>query len=418
MTTMAVFDAFLLRRKAKRFEKLTYADNVLLGLLEKRGDTGMEGESLQVPLHYAKPQGHSTVFEEAQAVANSTTGGNNKQTKMLITAGSYFGVVNIGDKVMEASRTNAGAFLSAKTHEIENLQEQTGENLSLYVWGNGGNTLGQILTLPGSNVVTFVNPQDAANFEIGTYLRWSTGDGATTTDALKAGTTYVTNVDRENGQITVENTAAGDGMATSDYLFRSGDFFGNTGNIVLKGVQLFCTPNSTTPPEMWGVSQATRLTDVQRLTGCRLPSSEYDGKPIEDRIRTLVSWMTGRYKAKRFDSGFLHPEDWTRFETGMMARGYRAIDDDKTQFGYSAIELNTAGGKVRIYADRHCPKGHFFGFRMENLWISSMGKLIQDVNGDGLKILRKVNSMSYEYRLKSYPLLACDAMLHLGRVPV
>jgi hypothetical protein len=151
---MAVFDAFLKRRAAKRFEKLVYADNVLLGLLEKRGDTGMEGESLQVPLHVAKPQGQGGTFEDAQAVANSAPGGNNKQYKMLITAGSYFGVVNIGDKVMEASRTNAGAFLSAKTHEIENLQEQTGENLAGYLWGNGGNSLGQISALPGSNVIT------------------------------------------------------------------------------------------------------------------------------------------------------------------------------------------------------------------------------------------------------------------------
>lgn len=418
MSTMQVFDAFLKRRSAKRFERLMYADNVLLGLLEKRGDTGMEGESLQVPLHVGKPQGEGAEFETAQAVSNSSPGGNNRQSKMLITAGQYFGVVSIGDKVMEASRTNAGAFLSAKTHEIENLQEQVGENLASYVWGNGGNALGQIATLPGSNVITFTEPSAVANFEVGMYLRWSSADGSTNTDALDNGTTYVTNVDRENSTITVENTAAGDGMSTSDYLFRAGDFYGNTGNIVLKGVQLFITPNGTTPPEMWGISQATRLTDVQRYTGCRLPSSEYDGKPIEDRIRTLVSWMTGRYKSKRFDSGFLHPEDWTRFETGMMARGYRAIDDDKTQFGYSAIELNTAGGKVRIYADRHCPKGHFFGLSMSNFWISSMGKLVQVVNGDGLTMLRKVNSMAYEYRLKSYPLLACDAPLRSGRVPV
>lgn len=418
MTTMAVFDAFLKRRSAKRFEKLVYNDNPLFGLLEKRGDTGMEGESLQVPLHVGKPQGAGGVFEEAQAVANSSTGGNNKQHKMLITAGSYFGVVNIGDKVMEASRTNAGAFLSAKTHEIENLQEQTGDNLATYCWGTGGNKLAQIATLPGSNVITFSEPSDVANFEVGMYLRWSLGDGSTTTDTLKSGTTYVTHVDREASTITVENTGAGAGMATSDYLFRAGDFFGDTGNIVLKGIQLFVTPNGTTPPEMWGISQATRLTDVQRFTGCRLPSTEYDGKPIEDRIRTLVSWMSGRYNSKRFTHGFLHPEDWTRFETGMMARGYRPIDDDTTQFGYTAIELNTAGGKVKIMADRKCPKGHFFGLNMENLWLSSMGKLIQVVNGDGLTILRKVNSMAYEYRLKSYPLLGCDAPIRLGRVPV
>jgi hypothetical protein len=183
-------------------------------------------------------------------------------------------------------------------------------------------------------------------------------------------------------------------------------------------VQAFITPNATAPGDLWGVTNAVRLTDVQRFTGCRLPSSEYSAKPIEDRIRTLASFCTSRYKAKRFDAGFLNPEDWTRFETGMMSQGYRALTDDKTQFGYSAIELNVAGGKVKIYADRHCPKGHFFGLRMDNFWMSSMGKLISPVNGDGLTMLRKVNSMSYEFRIKSYPLFVCNAPLHGSRVPV
>jgi hypothetical protein len=418
MTTMAIFDAFLKRKYVKRWERLVYAENVLLGLLEKKGDTGMEGDALSVPIHYAKPQGQSADFETAQNVASGVNGGNNKQTKFVITAGDYFGVVEIGDKVMEASRTNSGAFLTAKSHEIDNLIDQAGENLSLYTWGNGGNSLGEIATLPGSDVITFTNPQDVSNFEVGMQLVWSLDDGSATTHVLKAGTTWVTNVDREAGTITVDDATTGAGMATGDCLFRAGDFYGNTNKIIVKGVQAFITPNATAPGDLWGVTNAVRLTDVQRFTGCRLPSSEYSAKPIEDRIRTLASFCTSRYKAKRFDAGFLNPEDWTRFETGMMSQGYRALTDDKTQFGYSAIELNVAGGKVKIYADRHCPKGHFFGLRMDNFWMSSMGKLISPVNGDGLTMLRKVNSMSYEFRIKSYPLFVCNAPLHGSRVPV
>jgi hypothetical protein len=417
---MAIFDAFLKRQAVKKFDRLIYSENVLLGMLEKKGNTGMEGADLQVPIHWANGQGVGGVFATAQSVASSSTSGNSKQEKLLITAGDYFGVVNIGDKVMEASRGNAGAFIQAKAHEIDCVTEEAGESLSRYTWGNGGNAIGQVATggVVG-NVITLTDGADTAAFEVGMYLVWSAQNGATSTDTLDAGSTYVTKVNREAGTIEVADaTAGGSTLAAADYLFRAGDFNGDTGNVIIRGVQTFITPNGTTPGALWNISEATRLKDVQRFTGCRVPSAEYLGKPIEDRIRTLATFMTSRYKSKRFDAGFLNPEDWQRFETGMMSQGYRALTDDKTQWGYSHIELNTAGGKVKIYADRHCPKGHFFGLRMENFWMSSMGKLISPVNGDGLSILRKVDSMNYEYRIKSYPLFVCNAPLHGGRVPV
>jgi hypothetical protein len=210
MTTMAIFDAFLKRQAVKKFDRLIYSENVLLGMLEKKGNTGMEGADLQVPLHWANGQGVGGVFATAQSVASSSTSGNSKQEKLLITAGDYFGVVNIGDKVMEASRGNAGAFIQAKAHEIDCVTEEAGESLSRYTWGNGGNAIGQVATGGVSgNVITLTDGADTAAFEVGMYLVWSAQNGATSTDTLDAGSTYVTNVNREAGTITVADATAG-----------------------------------------------------------------------------------------------------------------------------------------------------------------------------------------------------------------
>jgi hypothetical protein len=44
--------------------------------------------------------------------------------------------------------------------------------------------------------------------------------------------------------------------------------------------------------------------------------------------------------------------------------------------------------------------------------------LIHPVTADGLTILRKGTTNDYEYRLESWPQLACNAPLYNGRVPV
>ena len=51
-STLTTFAALLKERyiDSDRVEELTYPENVLLGMLEKRGDTGMVGSDLPVPI--------------------------------------------------------------------------------------------------------------------------------------------------------------------------------------------------------------------------------------------------------------------------------------------------------------------------------------------------------------------------------
>ena len=419
-STITTYDALMKERymDGDFVERLVYPDNPLLAKLQKLGDTAMVGDQMPVPLFTALPQGHAIGFTTAQTNAGLTAG-NTTSLKFVITAGDYHDVIYIGDKVLMASRTNNGAFLENKEVEMDGLMEQAGENHSIYLWGNGGNALGQRASISG-NDVQLVKTIDAQNFEVGMNLVASDNDGATSTDALRAGSAAtLTGVNRGTGVLTATDWADITSFANNDYLFREGDFAGDQGGIVYKGVQAFITATDSAPA-LWGITAAQRLAHVERLSGCRVPTAITNGKTYEERIKILLSWMAGRFKTKTSGlTGYMNGEDFQVLETLMAARGVRQLEDDSTKFGFARIDIQTAAGRIPIIADRHCPKGTFFALRMDDWGISSMGELFRwqgAAPGSGLQLLRVYNSTNYEARIISYPLLYNRAPKNSGRV--
>jgi hypothetical protein len=414
-STLAQFDALLYERRldSSRLEQLMYGDRVLLGMLEKKGDTGMMGSSMPVPFMYGNPQGAGGAFATAQT--NQT---NTKSDQWLTTAGSYFGTVAIGDLVLKSSRTNMGAFLSNQLAETDGLYETVAEDLSIYAWGNGGGSLG-VRASASTNVITLTNPSDASNFEIDMVVVASANDGSDSAHALRAGSTAVTAVNASAGTITLASAAAITSFSDADNLFRQSDFFGNTGTVIIKGLQAFITPTDV-PQALWGVSSATRALQPQRYAGCRVPQATVSNKSYEERLRILGAQMRGRFKSKfgKNMACFMHPEDWQILETVMMARGTRSLTDDSTEFGYQYITVSMGGQMVKVYADRHCPRFVAFVLNMDNFWISSVDEFIHEQNEDGLSMLRKATTTDYELRLLSYPILVNNAPKNSGRVPL
>lgn len=411
-STLTTFAALLKNRfmDSSMVEQLAYPENPFLAMVEKRGDTGMIGDQMPVPIFSGNPQGTGGVFSTAQTNANNVAA-----SKWAIVAGDYFGVVQIGDKVLEASRTNQGAFLENKKVEIDGLYETAGENLSIYSWGNGGQAIGQVGAIQNTNDIVLTAPESVAQFEVGMVVTASGNDGSDPTHTQRTGSATVSAVNRGQGIITLTTVAGITSLTAADFLFRQSDFFGDQGITIIKGLQSFVTATDA-PPALWGVSAATRATDPQRFAGCRVSSAAVMGKTFEERIKILIAQMTGRFKAKAPTAGWMHPEDFQVLETLMAARGLRPLEDDKTQFGFMKIDIMTSGGRIPIYTDRHCPKGTFFALRMEDFWISSMGELLHPQKGDGLEVLRRATSTDYEFRLLSYPLLACRAPKNSGRV--
>lgn len=410
-STIASFSGLMYEKNTDQdnIESLIYPDNVLYGLLQK--DTSMVGTDLKVPLIYGAGQGVGGNI--TNAIANAS---NVKNTAWNIEAGDYFGVVDIGDKVIKASRNNKGAALQNKELEIDMVTQQMGEAESIALWGNGGYALGVVAAI-STNEITLTFASDIGNFEVDMAVRESANDGSDASHTIGTGTTTVTAINPSTGVITLASAAALTGLAVGHYLFRDSDFGGTTLTNILRGVRCFVT-DTDLPMALHGVTQATRLTSLTRLSGFRLGSAEYTGLDIEERIKRTHAVHVTRAKGQRAESGFLNPEDFDKLDTAMAAKGQRSFEDDTTKFGYQRIDVQTPAGKVKIYSDRHCKRNEYFGLRLDNLWISSMGPIIHPMEEDGLVILRVSGTTNYRYTALSYPLLACNAPGNLCRTPI
>lgn len=406
-STTVTFGSLLKRRfDSTTVENLTQADRPLMALIPK--DEGGSGDGHHIPLIYGNPQGLAANLAGAQSASS-----NIKGKHFLLTYGDYVGSVEIGDKVLMASRNNPGAFLQNKVQEIEGLYSQAADDLATFLYGNGGMALGRRASL-SSNTVTLTEPSDVFRFEEGMTVVASDNDGSDSGHALRTGSTTITSVDRTSGKITLANAAAISSFADNDYLFRANLFAGNTTNYTIAGLQAFIA-SSDSPANLYSM---VRTADPTRLAGCRVPSSALAGKSIMEKLQLLGTYMTGRYKSTKFDTVLMHPEDRQNLETALMSQGYRSVDDDTTQFGFQVIKATIGGRAVKIYSDPFCPKGTAFVIAPKFWKLWSMGKLFRPVEEDGLYLLRKATTNDYEHRMICYPAFVTNAPLYHGRVAV
>lgn len=393
---------------------LTEADNVTLGLLPK--NPGFSGDGMKIPIIYSNPQGvGGTALSTVAAAAT-----NLKNSHFQLTVGEYGGVVNIGERVIRASKDNEGAFLANKTAETDGMFGQMADSLSFMLLSNGGQSIGKIESV-STNDLTLYDDADAVNFEVGMTIGGSATDG--TSGTYYTGTTDVTAVNRETGVISVTSAAAinsGTGAAADDFLFRSGDF--GQDSTIIHGFGSFIPSSSASMPNLFSL---VRTPDTTRLGGCRVKTSSLTGKGIEERIQLLGAWMTGRYKAKMPDCVILHSEDWQKLAISLQARGQRPANDDNAKFGYQYLEVIAGGGRCKVYADRYAPIGTAWMIRKDTWTLWSMGPLFDTVNEDGNVLLRTTAASTtasvgstFEFRGISFPALVTRAPGWNGRVPV
>lgn len=414
-TPIEIMGYALKTRYTQKFvNDLTGADAPLWARLNKEEDFDGEGE--KIPLIYGRPQG---LAGQSLAIAQ----GNKSRTRgahFFITAGDYFGTVDISDKAMMASRSNMGAFLKHKTIEIDGLHLQARDDLCQYLTGTATGWFGIVesTSAPGGgqpdNIVV-TESWMLRNVEQDMQFVSSANDGSDPSHVLNAGGALtVVNVIRETRtiQVAAGGVASITGLGTGDYLFREGNFVGNTGTFVMHGIQDYVYPSSTPPV----LNQMTRTPDPTRLAGIRLPAADISGLSIEERIMLLGTRARSLYKAPGFTDFYLNDEDWLQLSVSLMSKGIRPLEDDSTSFGFNYLEVATGGKKVKVFADPFIPQGLGLGMKMDTWTLKSMGPILHALDGDGIPLLRAGTTNDYEYRLVSYPELVTNAPGWNGRV--
>lgn len=417
--SLTTFAALMKRRERIAVKTLDFGDNTLLSKLEMNGEANFQGSVEVVPIIDNNPQGVSRVFQTAQT--NATNIGANQ---FLLTPGDYYGVVDLEDKAMKMARGNMGSFLELKATELEGLRTTMLDMLGAYSWGNGGGRLGVVAAISG-NRITLVEPTDIGHFEKDMVIHASgDGDGSVSSHALRDGgaTGIVASVNRAASWFELDDIADIPTLAVGDSLFRSGDFNGSTGRYVLYGIGAWVYVNDS-PPALGSVSAAVRQSDLDRYSGVRLPAEDTSGQAADQIIKTIAARMKTRHKSRVPDMWWLNPEDWKVLETVMEGRSYREAGGGTATTGYKMIEVGTPDGMFPIMTDRHTPRGHLFGLRMENWKMSFAGpSLIHLQTADGTDkgsiLIVKENSTDLQIRYLCYPNLVCNSLRNQCRAPL
>lgn len=420
-STLTTFDAFLKERYTpEKIEDLTMSDRPLWAMMPK--DEKCSGDVFVEPIIYGNPQGLGATLAKAQTASSQAGGGGNtKSKKWQLTFGDYSGVVEIGDKVMKAARDNFGAFLRNQATEIDGLWEAFADTQSAYLYGNGGMAIGSG-TL-SSGILTLTNPEDVVNFEVGQVVVASANDGSDSTHTQLTGTGYVIAVNRSEGKVSLGNdsddtTATNPNAAwlnggSAIYIFRDGDFGGSGATAIFKGIGGWLPSSAPSTTDSWyGVNRSVD----DRLSGVRLTTNDLNGKGREDRLKTLVTRMKGRFGARGKITIFLNNEQWQCLANELEEKGTRPLGGGTAKFNFDKLQLAAGGATVDIYPDPFCPALTAFALSLDHWKLRSYDAYPHVVNGDGLEMLRKVGSNDYEYRLVGYPTLSTRAPSFNGRV--
>lgn len=384
-------------------QDLVCKDRPLLARLTK--DTDFVGKVAPLPVKYGNGQGLGVTLAKAQSSASNAVGQD-----FNVTVGDYHGVIEIGDKVMKASRNNMGAFAENKGEEIDGLIEGMLDQIAFAIYASGSGGSRGIRASASTNAITLTRAEDAVHFEVGMTV--SAADGPDSTDTERSGTTTVTAVDYVNGIVTLASAAAITSFADGDHLFRDGDF--NLSSNLFYGLGSWIHETGTSVPALYGVTRSAS----SRLYGQRLLAAEVVGVSIEERLKRLCNRIY-RITGKPVDSIYVNPTQWMRLSNALESRRQGSTMTEKIgSFGFEALQLMTSHGVVKVFADRFCPLDIAYALRMDSCKLWSMDAVPHFVNGDGLQMLRKSGSNDYEVRIVAYPAFVLTRQDCHGRTPL
>lgn len=388
-----------------------------------------------VPLIDGNPQGLAPTVVTAQLGAEGVQpGANIIGAAWTISWGDYVGHVDIGDKVIDASASDMGAFFEDMKEEIDGIYRAFADTMSSYLLRGPGHALGQASNL-AAGVITLATASDIVNFERGQILVQSAGDGSTSSDTLLGPGTlgFVFAVNYNSGVLSVATTAAlalagtagsPTNWTSTGFLFRDGDFgataYAGAGSApaFTRIVLGYGAWNPATDPTATLFEGVDRSVNIIRRSGARLTSAECSGLGIEQRLKRLAVRMSSR--AKKAKKGLVHPEQWQALADSLETKGLRNITstDEVGVFNFESIKLNTPAGAIPIYSDKFMDPLAAYLYDPKGIRMQTLSGFPKVVNGDGMSMLRKATENTFEYRIAAYPAYWHRDPAMTGRCPL
>jgi hypothetical protein len=393
-------------------QDLVYKKNPFMALVRKNeSPDGFAGKYIPVPIVYGAPQGRSATFSNAQG--NQTQAFN---ASFFVYRVKNYELVTIENELLEATKSNAGAFIDAAKLAMDTGFRNIGNDMALDLFGDGSGSRGVISSI-STGLITLADPNTVVNFEVGMSLVSYSVAGSTFTQSTLAAIGYVIAVNRSAGTVTVSATVGGAAGTPTNW----STSFPNLG---VQGDVAFGTLSATTSflkmsglsawvplaapvagdPAFWGVDRAA---DPTRLGGVRFDGSS---ESIEEALidgASLVAREGGQP-----EMAFVNFASFAALEKSLGSKvQYVQAEHDEAQIAFKGITVNAPYGPITVIPDRNCPARTAFLLTMETWQLRSLGKAphVLTYGMEGLEGIRVGTADALEVRIGYYGNLICNA---------
>lgn len=374
----------------KTMEIECYKNHPLLAMVPKAEN--FEGANLVIPVSYSFGPGISADFGTAQTNADASA-----QVAFTVTRASTHAVAKISSEVIEASKSDKGAFVDALKHEMDSALQGLSEDLAATVYGSGSGSIGKISA--GSNVatatITLSDIEQIVNFYKGQKLALSSADG---TGSLRDSGDVVTvsALDRDAGTVTVSTTWSGiSGASASDFIFPEGAHAAK-----MKGLAGWVPLTAPSATAFFGVD---RTADVTRLGGVRFTAT---GLSIEEALVKAGNRVSR--EGGKPDVCFMNH---SRYQDLVLSLGSKVqyTDSKVGDIGFEGLRLVGPTGSIKVIPDPYCPTDRAYMLQLNTWKLYTLGKMVKINALDGNQVLRMSSSDGIEIRLVSRGNLTCKA---------
>lgn len=399
--TLTSFDAFLKDYYERRTpEQLVYKNRPFLALLKKKEK--MPGRRMPIPVLTSNPQSRSADFATTQTIAAANT---SRVDAFYLTRVKDYGTVTIDTEAMEASMDDDGAWLEAKTTEIDGILNTIANDVGFDLFRSGFGARG-VVGSGTASPITLSNVSDIHGWEVGMQFRASASESAA---VLRAGTGIVTAVNRRTGVITFSGTITG--LAVNDNLFLSGDRQDSAtpARLKLTGLAGWCP--ATAP------SGGENFFGQDRSVDSRLYGNFYNGssEPIEDAL--IEASNRPAELGFALTHYFVSYPQWSKLCKNIHdSRRYIEVKEKTTEIGFPGFVIQGPMGPITVMADQFCQRNTAWGVNMDYLSLYSLGKAIRLIENDGNSLLRQASADGVEVRAGFKGQLGCTAPASLVQV--
>lgn len=318
---------------------------------------------------------------------------------------------SVTTEAMLSTEGNRGAFESAITLQSDLALRKLGNNLDIFMHGNGSGTLSQIAstTTLASNIIVLQNVRDAVRFTPGQELDLApltTSNGprayGSNGHGLLIGTVDKTTgflyIVKPDGVTPCNITDAADGIpgaAVGDIIIGR-TFFNN----VMQGVEAWIPYNGPSSVLFNNVNRT--LGDVQALAGSWMDATQ---KTVEDYLIDMT--VQQAFVANKQINKIIVP--WGQYGQLMKSGTARepVIQETDLTVSFDATQVLTPTGPVTIIPSRNCSPSRVYGLDLDSFEYTHLAEPIKLWDYDGSGGMRQPLANGMEFRFFSLGNLVC-----------